>query len=142
MANAGDQFQKDAGDAFFNLVAPTLPTNLYIAAFTDSVNNQGVGTEVADPASNTVNYARAQLPVAPAFTEFSLGIYFLTNNLDFNQAQGGNWGTIVSIALVSAATGALGTNVIAFGDVTTPKLIEEFDILRVSGGSGFTLTIA
>ena len=36
MAQAGDFFITHCGQALFNLVAPPLPTNLYMAAFTDS----------------------------------------------------------------------------------------------------------
>lgn len=140
MSNAGDRFRTDAGEAFFNLVTPTLPAALFMAAFTDSVDAVGAGTEVADPASNTVNYARAALP-ATAFNEVSPGVFALTNDLLFNQAQGGAWGTIVSLALVAVATGAMTGQVIAFDDVTLAKQIDEFDTLRIPGGTAFTLTI-
>ena len=142
MANAGDRFRDAAGEAFFNLVGPTLPINLYFAAFTDSVDARGQGTEVADPRTNTLNYVRAPVPAAPAFDQVAPGVFQLLANLDFNQAVGGDWGLIVSVALVQVRRSAMRNDVIAFGDLAVPKLIEEFDILRLPAGPGVSFTIS
>lgn len=141
MANAGDFFRTSSGNAYLNLAAPTLPANLYAAAFTDSVDETGAGTEVADPASNTINYARRQFP-ASAFTDSGGGVFFLANPLVFNQAVGGGWGTIVSIAIVAVATGAMTGQVIAFGDVDIAKPIGEFDTLRLGSGGNWVISIS
>lgn len=138
--NAGDFFRADAGLTYLNLVAPTLPAALYAAAFTDSVDQAGVGTEVADPASNTINYSRQLLPVS-AWTSNGTGGYSLTVPLVFPQAIGGPWGTVVSIAFTSAQVGALAGLVHVFGDVDTPKPIGEFDTLILSSGINFILQI-
>lgn len=139
--NAGDYFYTQAGATFLNLSVPSLPSNLYVAAFTDSVTATGVGTEVADPASNSVNYARKVLP-ASAFTAVGGGVFRLTNVLDFNQASGGNWGTIVSVAIVTVATGSMTGNVVLFGDLDTSKTVNEFDTLRIANGTSFQITIS
>jgi hypothetical protein len=138
--NAGDYFRDEAGEAFLNLVTPTIPTNLYAAAFTDSVTFDGVGTEVADPASNGINYARKILP-ASAWTNSGNGIYSLTNPLVFNQALGGDWGTIVSVAFVTVATGSITGKVICFGDLDFAVPIPEFDVLRLGSNLDWVVGI-
>lgn len=140
MAQAGDYFYTEAGKAFFNLQTPTVPSDLYVAAFTDSVNATGVGTEVADPASNTVNYAR--LPVGASFFIQALaGIYIASDFLIFNQAVGGGWGTIVSLAFVTVSTGSLTGNVVFFGDLNTAITIDEFDTLRMGNSVSTSVQI-
>lgn len=140
MANAGDFFRTSAGNAYLNLVAPSLPANLYAAAFTDSVTWQGAGTEVADPAANGINYARKVFP-ASAFTDNGNGVFSLTSVLDFNQAVGGGWSTIVSIAIVTVATGSIAGNVVAFDDVDVAKAILEYDTLRLGSGVDWVISV-
>jgi hypothetical protein len=130
--NAGDLFVNLCGEAMFNLVAPSLPSALFFAAFTDSVNRVGTGTEVADPASNSINYARVPLETPPAWTEVVDTVWLLISDTDFNQALGGDWGTIESFALVAVATGSMAGSVVAFGDVTASVVVDEGDTLRIN----------
>lgn len=139
--NAGDFFRLNAGTVFLNLTAITIPTNLYCAAFTDSVDATGAGTEVADPASNPLSYVRQVLP-ATAWTINANGVHSLTNDLVFPQAVGGAWGTIVSVAFVTNATGAMTGNVMAFDDLDTSKTVDQFDTFRLGSGANWVLTIS
>lgn len=142
---AGDFFQTQSSQALFNLVAPSLPSNLFIAAFTDSVTSTGVGTEVGfEGASGGVGYARGQIAgtgsVNGAFLQ--AGQFVLLNTpVEFPIATG-NWGTIISMAIVTAATGTVTGANVAFGDLdnTTPAVINTDDKLITGSFLGFFFT--
>lgn len=104
----------------FTAGAVTRPTAWYLGLFTAAPGEAGGGTEVSGG-----SYARqtATFTVAGDTASNSAAI-------EFPEATA-VWGTITHVAVFDAATGG---NQIAYAELTTSKLIEVNDILRVPAG--------
>ena len=142
---AGDFFHVQASQALFNLVSPSLPANLFIAAFTDSVTFNGTGTEVGfEGGDGGVGYARPQIAgtgsLNGAFLQANQFV-LLNTPVEFPIATG-NWGTIISMAIVTSATGSVTGANVAFGDLdnATPAVINTDDTLITASFIGFFFT--
>ena len=106
-----------------------LPDSLYVALFTVSPTKAGGGTEVAG-----FGYARVEVPATIAFWNVSGPTYFAQNVqlIDFGQASGGAWGTIVAGGLFDAPTGG---NLIAFASVIQSKVVADGDPVVINIGA-------
>lgn len=114
--------------------AYTNPATWYLALFTATPGEAGGGTECTGGGyarealtNNTTNFpttttSAKSLGVAAAFDE-------ATNN----------WGTITGFALMDASSGG---NMWIYGALTTPIVISQGDVARISVGSaGFVLNL-
>lgn len=101
----------------------TVPATIHIALATAVSNGEaGTFTEVTGGA-----YARRQV----TFGTVSNGTCSNTADIDFPQATA-NWGTVTHVVLMDAATGG---NALFYQNLTTARLIEIDDILRIPAGS-------
>jgi hypothetical protein len=106
----------------FTNVAYTSPTTLYVGLFTVAPSDTGGGTEVSGG-----SYTRK----TAAFTVSGTST-LATNSaaIEFDTATA-SWGTIVAMAIFDASTAG---NMIAFADLTTSKVIDSGDVLRIPAG--------
>ena len=125
MANASNFLRSQIGAEFLNLGSATLPTELHIALFTDSVAADGTGTEVTGG-----SYALKSIS-ASSFTDDGVGGFTLNTSLEFTAASG-SWGTVVSMGIYDASTGG---NLIVFDDLAASKTITTGDAFRFNTGS-------
>lgn len=108
------------------------PTNIYVGLYTVAPTaDDGTGaTEV--PSTNA--YARVSTGAAD-WTAASAGdptVIDNANAITFPTASGGNWGTIVAFGLFDAATAG---NLIAFGNLTTSKAVNDGDTAEFAVGA-------
>lgn len=103
--------------------AYTVPATIYVALATAVSNGEaGTFTEVTGGA-----YTRKAI----AFGAVSNGTCANSADIDFPQATA-NWGTVTHVVLMDAATGG---NALFYQNLTTARLIEIDDILRIPAGS-------
>jgi hypothetical protein len=125
MANASNFLRSQIGAEFLNLGAATLPTELHIGLFTDSLAADGTGTEVTGG-----SYARKSIS-ASSFDDNGTGEFELNTSLEFTAASG-SWGTVVSMGIFDASTGG---NLIVFDDLAASKTITTGDAFRFNSGA-------
>ena len=122
MSTFSDYLEEKLLEHVFCNTAYTSPgTTLYLALYTTAPTDSTSGTEVA----NSNGYSRQQI----AFNAWSAGK--ITNNgAETFTASGGNWGTIVAIAVTDNATHGTG-NVLAYTAIDPT--------VTVNDGETFTL---
>ena len=113
----------------FTNTAYTSPTTIYVGLFTVAPTDTGGGTEVSG-----TSYVRK----TGAFTVSGTST-LATNSASIEfDAAGSSWGTIVAVALFDASTAG---NMLAFADLTSSKVIDTGDVLRIPAGDlDITLT--
>ena len=110
---------------FFRGEASTSPSTFYVALFTNNPTASSTGTEVSGG-----SYERQIVTfTAPATVD---GKQQITNSTDieFPLATAG-WGTITHAEIKDQITTG---NAYYFGALTTPKIIETGDVIRISAG--------
>jgi hypothetical protein len=100
----------------------TSPTTVYVGLFTSDPTDAGTGTEVSGG-----SYARQILSVTTATD----GIVTSSADVTFPQATG-SWGTVSHIGLLDALSSG---NLLMHTPLTTSRLIESGDILKISTGN-------
>ena len=96
-------------------------------------------TDTGSLASEVSGGSYARYAIGTAATFWSAASGGATSNaavVEFTAATG-TWGTVTHVALCDALSGG---NVIAWGTITTPKLIESGDIPRFGAGT-FVVTV-
>lgn len=116
------------------------PTGVWCALFTAAPSDTAFGTEVSG-----TGYARVQVTSSTTISVF--GTYDSTtgsikNNGTYNASttlsSGGSgiitfataqasWGTVTHVALLDSSTGTAASNVIWYGQLTTPKTVNNGD---------------
>lgn len=124
-------------DHVLGTAALSQDATLYLALLTGDPTDAGTMTnEVADPASNAVNYARVALTRADATWRLQSAPSRTIDNASeilFNAASGGNWGTITHFAVLNHATSQVGaTYCVAHGQFTASKVINDGDQARIA----------
>lgn len=122
MAEFSNYLENKILDHVLRNVSYTSPTTVYVGLFTSDPTDAGTGTEVSGG-----SYARQSLSVTTA----SDGIVTSSADVTFPQATA-NWGTISHIGLLDAVTSG---NLLMHTPLTTSKLIENGDILKISSGN-------
>jgi len=107
-------------DHVFGGTAYTAPATLYIGLYTAAPSDTGGGTEVSG-----TGYARQ----SSGFTT-SGATTSNTGAVEFPTA-GSNWGTITHVGVFDASTAG---NLLAYGALTTSKLVESGDVFRIPAG--------
>jgi len=97
------------------------PAALYVGLFSTATTDAGGGTELSG-----AGYARE----AVAFGAPSGGVIANTGQVQF-QASGGNWPSVTHAAVFDAASGG---NMLWHGALTTPKQIDDGDLLNFNVG--------
>jgi hypothetical protein len=127
MAEFSNYLEDKILDHVLKNVSYTSPTTVYVGLFTSDPTDAGTGTEVSGG-----SYARQVLSVTTA----SGGIVTSSGDVTFPQATA-TWGTISHIGILDALTSG---NLLMHTALTTSKVIETGDILKVSSGN-LTVTL-
>lgn len=127
MAEFTNYLENKLLDHVLNNASFTSPTTVYVGLFTAAPTDTTSGTEVSGG-----SYARQVLSVSTA----SEGVVTSDADITFPQATG-SWGTIVALGIHDALSSG---NLLMYTDLTTSKVIETGDILKVSSGS-LTVTL-
>jgi hypothetical protein len=122
MAELSNFLENKLLDHVLRNVSYTSPTTVYVGLYTSDPADDNSGTEVSGG-----SYARQILSVTTA----TAGVVTSSADVTFPQATG-NWGTITHIGLLDALTSG---NLLMHTPLTTSKLIETGDILKVPTGS-------
>lgn len=118
MAALSDYAENELLDHLLGTGAFTMPTQVYVAAFTTDPTDAGSGTEVSGG-----SYAR----VAVDFNAAASGAANPTGDVTFPEATA-SWGTVTHAALMDAATAG---NMLMHGALAAPKAIDTGDTLRI-----------
>lgn len=107
-------------DHVFGGTAYTAPATLYIGLYTAAPSDTGGGTEVSG-----TGYVRQSsgFTTSGATTSNTAAVEFPT--------AGSNWGTITHVGVFDASTAG---NLLAYGALTTSKLVESGDVFRIPAG--------
>ena len=107
-------------DHVFGGTAYTAPATLYIGLYTAAPSDTGGGTEVSG-----TGYVRQSsgFTTSGATTSNTSAVEFPT--------AGSNWGTITHVGVFDASTAG---NLLAYGALTTSKLVESGDVFRIPAG--------
>jgi hypothetical protein len=127
MAEFSNYLENKILDHVLKNISYTSPTTAYVGLFTSDPTDAGTGTEVSGG-----SYARQVLSVTTA----SGGIVTSSGDVTFPQATA-TWGTISHIGILDALTSG---NLLMHTALTTSKVIETGDILKVSSGN-LTVTL-
>lgn len=129
MAGAiSDYLENKLIDATLRGVAYTSPATVYLALFTSDPTDANTGVEVTGG-----TYARQPITFGAASNGAS------SNSADvMYPVATANWGTIVSVGVYDAATGG---NLLYYGSLTTSKVIQTNDQLKVNAGD-ITVTLS
>jgi hypothetical protein len=128
-----DYLELELLDHVFMKGSWTMPTNLYIALSTTDPTDSG--GSIAEPSGN--GYAR----VSTAGTDWNVAAAGATSNandITFPEATG-SWGTISHFAIFDASTAG---NMIAHGDLTASKAIDNGDTAKFAGGTPGDLQVS
>lgn len=127
MAEFSNYLENKILDHVLRNVSYTSPTTVYMGLYTSNPDEGNTGTEISGS-----GYARQVVSVTTA----SGGIVTSSADITFPQATA-SWGTISHIALLDAITAG---NMLMYTALTTSKVIDADDILKVSTGS-LTVTL-
>jgi hypothetical protein len=114
----------------FTTNSATRPTAWYVGLFTAAPSDTGGGTEVSG--SGYARKATGTITVSGTATT-------ATNSaaIEFDPADGGDWGTITHAAIFDAETSG---NMLAWAELTTARTINDGDVFRVPASS-LTITL-
>lgn len=112
-------------DHLFGKGVYTPPTNIFVGLST--ANPQDDGSGLAEPAAG---YARVQTSPSD-WTVAANGSLTNANTITFPTSTG-SWGTINYVALFDAASGG---NMLAWGALTTPKVVESGKTPKFNAGA-------
>lgn len=110
----------------------TITGTLYFAACTTEPTTSSTGSTIVEPGGG--GYARVSFNASTVYDAASGGSKAMNQNVSFSAASGANWGTIVSIAICTAASAG---NVLAWITPASSDVINDGDTLTVTG---FTVT--
>lgn len=109
----------------FNKTAYTAPSTFYLALFTTSPTESTTGVEVSaggyPSTRNTVTWG-------------SVSGSSISNTNAITYTASGNWGTVLAMAVVDAATLGSG-NQLWYGPLTTPRTVNNGDTFTFGIGS-------
>ena len=123
----------------------TAPSSVYVALFTasDSTGNTLENLEQGILTNEVAGNGYTRQTATFSATSVGTGSTSNTGNITFT-ASGGNWGTIVACAIIDAdgVTDSAGEgNILAYGQLTVSKDIQDGDSFQISTGN-LTITLA
>ena len=126
-----DFLENELLDHVLKGLAYTAPVTVGLALYTDVTTDAGGGTEVP----NANGYARLEVEGATGRT-FSVAAAGTTDNdqeWSFAAASGGNWGTVLNVAIVDNITWGAG-NFLFHGALSVSKQIDDGDTFKFAVG--------
>ena len=136
MSAASNYLEAKVLDHTLATTAYTKPTNVYVALFTTSTNLEA-GLLTNEISTSGTAYARQTATFAAAST--STGSATSSATITFPTATA-NWGTVYALAVCDNAT-AGAANVLYWGNLDSPKVIETGDTFQIQSGN-LTVTLA
>lgn len=126
MANMTNYLERKLLDHLLGVEPYAVPT-LHLALFKTQPTEAGSGDEVDE-----LSYERVTITFDEATTDVS-DVTTALNALSvtFPEAQE-DWGTVTYIAIYDAATSG---NMLLYGEVSNPRMVEEGDIVTFTAGS-------
>jgi hypothetical protein len=121
MSALSDHLENEILDHILSTGAYTMPTNVYVGLSTGSFNDDNSGTELSGS-----GYTRK----VASFGAASSGTASNDAAIEFPAATG-SWGTISHFGIFDASTSG---NLLIHGALTSSKVIESGDILKVAVG--------
>jgi hypothetical protein len=129
-----DFYSQTLLNKLFNGAAWTVPTVLYLAAFTVTPTHNTAGTEASGGA-----YARVSITSNSTNWPVISSGQVITNGAAFTWAQAtADWSSgvnITGLALLDSLTSGGSNNLYYFGDVTVPKNVKNGDTASVALGA-------
>lgn len=104
----------------------TRPTAWYVALCTTDPTDSALGTEVS---TSGTAYARQ----TAAFT-VSGNNASNTSAIEFPEATGSGYGTVIAVMIMPASTGGTASDMIVHAQLTADKTISAGDIFRIPAG--------
>ena len=121
MSALSDHLENEILDHILSTGAYTMPTNVYVGLSTGSFNDDNSGTELSGS-----GYTRK----VASFGAASSGTASNDAAIEFPAATG-SWGTVSHFGIFDASTSG---NLLIHGALTSSKVIESGDILKVAVG--------
>jgi hypothetical protein len=113
------------------------PSTLAIALLTAAAVDTDTGALTGKEVANSFGYARQSLnPLDGNWKNPALATQGETDNvpaITFGPANGGNWGTVIGVAIVDSATYA-GGNLLFYGLLSTSKTVNDGDTFKFNIG--------
>ncbi len=113
-----------AGNLFKTKVNPAIPADLYIGLSTTTPTI--AGANVTEPAAAS-GYSRVKLV---SLSEPTSGVVTNEQAVSFNESTA-SWGTITYFVIYDAATSG---NLLMFGALSTPRVVEAATIMTIKAG--------
>jgi len=121
-------------DHVFNNAAYASPATYVALIITTPVTDSMTGSTITEPSG--YDYARTQINVnggaSPTWDIAASGIVDNTQNIDIGPANGGNWGTIIAVAIVDAATAG---NLLMYDNDMTDQPVDDGDTAQFAAGA-------
>lgn len=133
MAAMSDYLEGQLADHLARTATFAKPATFAIALVTASTVDADTGATITEVA-NTNGYARQAVILDAKWTDPGVG--GLMDNVDaiaFPAASGGNWGTVVGIAICDSATWG-GGNMLLHGDLTASRVVNDGDTFQFAIG--------
>lgn len=115
-------------DHAFRNASYTSPAT-YVALTTATVADNNTGSTITEPSGN--GYARVQVNVnggaSPTWDLAASGLVDNTHDVDLGPASGGNWGTVVAVAILDAVTAG---NLLFYDNAMTDQAVNDGDTAR------------
>jgi len=137
MANISDYLEEALLNHVFRTSSFTKPGTVTVALATANITDTNTGATMTEVANSNA-YARVDLgaPADADWSDPSAGTQGLIDNaadITFPTASGGNWGTILDVALLDNTTHGAG-NILFYGTLTTSKIVNDGDTFKFSTG--------
>lgn len=132
MANMSNFLEDSLASHIFRTDSFAKPTTIAIALLTAAANETSTGATLIEVA-NANGYARQSVAVSNATWSLSSGQITNATEIEFSPATGGDWGTIVGIALVDSVTYGTG-NVLFYGTLAESQTINNTNQLVITVG--------
>jgi hypothetical protein len=123
--NISNYLRNRALNHFFRGTASTSPATLFVGLFLNNPTAASTGTEVSG-----TGYIRKAVTFTAPVTEDGKQVIANATDIEFDPA-GANWGNVTHAEIRDAVTAG---NAYYYGALTSPKLIETNDVLRINAG--------
>lgn len=129
--SAGDWAELKILEHMVGKTSWTMPATPALALCTADPGEAGTGGAGISEVANSNNYARKAVSGSD-WENAAAGAIQNTNPITFNQASG-SWGTVTHWAIMTSPVWGEGF-IIAYGDLTTPKAIDNGDTPEFAAG--------
>ncbi len=144
MSGKSDYLENKFMDWFFRGQSLSAPATVYVALFTSAANDAGGGGEPSSGAyarvavaSSLANWSGTQSAGSTAASSGTSGQISNNNAVTFPAPSGANWGVLTYFGIFDASTSG---NLLYWGQLTTPKTVNDGDSAPVFAAGTLTIT--